>query len=37
MNFDEIVEAVLKDERTHGIPILYVIEVLIILNDLDII
>lgn len=37
MTFDEAVAKVLKDERTNSIPILYVIEVLIILDDLDII
>lgn len=35
MDFDEIAEKVLSDSRTKRIPILYVIEVLIILDDLD--
>lgn len=37
MEFDEIIEKVLADPRLKKVPILYVIEVLIILDDLDII
>lgn len=36
-DFDEILQDLIKDERTKRIPILYLVEVLIILDDMNII
>lgn len=35
MDFDNIVQIVLGDSRIKNIPILYVIELIIVLDDLD--
>lgn len=36
MDFDEVLQIVLRDKRSEKIPILYVIEVVIILDDLGV-
>lgn len=36
-DFDDIVEQVLSDERTKNIPILFVIQLIIIMEDIGII
>lgn len=33
--FDKVLEVALRDPRSHKIPILYIIETIIILDDLD--
>lgn len=35
--FDDMLRQLLNDDRTKRIPVLYIVEVLIILEDLDII
>lgn len=37
MDFDILAQTVLGDERTKNIPVLYVIELLIILEDMNLI
>lgn len=36
MDFDEVIETILRDERSRKIPILYIIETIIILDDLNV-
>lgn len=36
MTFDEVLEIVLRDERSKKIPILYIIECVMILDDLNV-
>ena len=33
-NFDDVIENICKDKRTHSIPILYVVQVVIVVMDL---
>lgn len=35
MTFDEVLEIVLRDERSRKIPILYIIECVMILEDMN--
>lgn len=35
MTFDDVLEILLRDDRTRGIPILYIIQTVIILDDLN--
>ena len=33
-NFEDIIESICKDKRTHSIPILYVVQVVVVVTDL---
>ena len=33
-NFDDVIEDICKDKRTHSIPILFVVQVVIVVMDL---
>ena len=33
-SFEDIIETVCKDDRTHSIPILYVVQVIVVVTDL---
>lgn len=35
MTFDEVLEVILRDERSKKVPILYIIEVVMILEDMS--
>jgi len=36
MSFDEVLEVLLRDERSYKIPILYIIETVMILDDIGV-